>query len=110
MNILFSPPYIDQETIDEVVDTLRSNWITSGPKVKALEEEITTLTGSKATVCVNSWTSGAILMLKWFGVKEGDDRCQAYSLSSHETGCHTSSFHFLISQTNLYFDHSTNRS
>lgn len=73
MNILFSPPYIDQETIDEVVDTLRSNWITSGPKVKALEEEITKLTGSKATVCVNSWTSGAILMLKWFGVKEGDE-------------------------------------
>lgn len=73
MNISFSPPYIDQETIDEVLDTLRSNWITSGPKVKALEEEITKLTESKATVCVNSWTSGAILMLKWFGVKEGDE-------------------------------------
>jgi len=73
MIIPFSPPYIDQETIDEVTDTLRSNWITSGPKVKALEEEITKLTASRTVVCVNSWTSGAILMLKWFGVKQGDE-------------------------------------
>lgn len=73
MNIPFSPPYIDQSVIDQVLDTLHTNWITSGPKVKALEEEILKLTHSKAAVCVNSWTSGAILMLKWFGVKAGDE-------------------------------------
>ena len=73
MNIPFSPPYIDQSVINEVLDTLQANWITSGPKVKALEQEILKLTGSKAAVCVNSWTSGAIMMLKWFGVKEGDE-------------------------------------
>ncbi|EOR93832.1 UDP-4-amino-4-deoxy-L-arabinose--oxoglutarate aminotransferase [Arcticibacter svalbardensis MN12-7] len=73
MNIPFSPPFIDQSVIDQVVDTLHSKWITSGPKVKALETEIMNLTGSKAAVCVNSWTSGAIMMLKWFGVKEGDE-------------------------------------
>lgn len=73
MNIPFSPPYIDQAVIKEVIDTLQSKWITTGPKVKALEGEVVKLTGSKAAVCVNSWTSGAILMLKWFGVKEGDE-------------------------------------
>ena len=40
MKIPFSPPYIDEAVINEVVDSLRSGWITSGPKVKALEEEI----------------------------------------------------------------------
>jgi dTDP-4-amino-4,6-dideoxygalactose transaminase len=73
MNIPFSPPYIDQEIIEEVVDTLKSGWITTGPKVKALEAEVVKLTQSKEALCVNSWTSGAILMLKWFGVKEGDE-------------------------------------
>jgi dTDP-4-amino-4,6-dideoxygalactose transaminase len=73
MNISFSPPFIDQGVIDEVMDTLRNNWITSGPKVKALETELLNLTGSKATVCVNSWTSGAIMMLKWFGIGDGDE-------------------------------------
>lgn len=73
MNIPFSPPFIDQDIIDEVVDTLSSGWITSGPKVKALEEEICKLSGSSKSVCVNSWTSGAILVLKWFGLKEGDE-------------------------------------
>lgn len=73
MNIPFSPPFIDQAVINEVLDSLYANWITSGPKVKALEAEVVKLTGSAAAVCVNSWTSGAILMLKWFGVKEGDE-------------------------------------
>jgi dTDP-4-amino-4,6-dideoxygalactose transaminase len=73
MNIPFSPPYIDDDLINEVVDSLSSGWITSGPKVKALEEEICNLIGITRTVCVNSWTSGAILVLKWFGVKEGDE-------------------------------------
>lgn len=73
MNIPFSPPYIDQDIIDEVVDTLQSGWITTGPKVKALEQEVINLTGAPEVLCVNSWTSGAILMLKWFGVGTGDE-------------------------------------
>jgi len=73
MKIPFSPPYIDQDVIDEVVDSLRSGWITTGPKVKALEYEIKRFTGTKEVLCVNSWTSGAIMMLKWWGVKEGDE-------------------------------------
>ncbi|WP_199141943.1 DegT/DnrJ/EryC1/StrS family aminotransferase [Pedobacter sp. ASV12] len=73
MNIPFSPPYIDQAVIDQVLDALKNKWITTGPKVKALEQEILELTETDATICVNSWTSGAILMLKWFGVKPGDE-------------------------------------
>lgn len=73
MTIPFAPPYIDQSVIDEVVDTLNSKWITTGPKVLALENEMKKMTASKTAVCVNSWTSGAILMLKWFGIKAGDE-------------------------------------
>lgn len=73
MKIPFSPPYIDQNVIDEVVDTLTSGWITTGPKVKALEEEIKSISGCPEALAVNSWTSGAILILKWFGVGAGDE-------------------------------------
>jgi dTDP-4-amino-4,6-dideoxygalactose transaminase len=73
MKILFSPPFVDDDIINEVIDSLSSGWITSGPKVKALEEELCKLTGISKSVCVNSWTSGAILVLKWFGIKEGDE-------------------------------------
>ena len=73
MKIPFSPPYIDEAVIKEVVDSLRSGWITSGPKVKALEEEIKVFSGAKEVLCVNSWTSGAIMMLRWLGVKAGDE-------------------------------------
>lgn len=73
MNILFSPPFIDQSVIEEVVSCLKSGWITTGPKVKALEEAIASYTEIPNVICVNSWTSGAILILKWLGIKEGDE-------------------------------------
>lgn len=71
--IPFSPPYINDEVIMEVVDSLKSGWITTGPKVKALEEEIVTYTNCSSAICVNSATSGLMLMLHWFGVKRGDE-------------------------------------
>jgi dTDP-4-amino-4,6-dideoxygalactose transaminase len=71
--IPFSPPRIDQKIIDEVTDTLRSGWITTGPKTKRFEKELTAYCGNKATVCVNSATAGLEVMLHWFGVKEGDE-------------------------------------
>lgn len=73
MKIPFSPPYIDDKVINEVVGSLKSGWITTGPKVKALEEEIGRISGVKNVLCVNSWTSGAILMLRWLGLKPGDE-------------------------------------
>ena len=71
--IPFSPPFINENVIDEVVDTLRSGWITSGPKVKLLEKEIANFVGVPNVVCVNSWTSGAIMILKWLELEEGDE-------------------------------------
>ncbi len=73
MKIPFSPPYIDESVIAEVTDSLKSGWITTGPKVKALEEEIQKLSGAQSVLCVNSWTSGAIMMLRWLGLKESDE-------------------------------------
>lgn len=73
MTIPFSPPRMDQAIIDEVVDTLRSGWITTGPKTKRFEKELTAYTGCKVTLCLNSATAGLELMLRWFGVKEGDE-------------------------------------
>lgn len=73
MKIPFSPPFIDQAVIDEVLDALKSGWITTGPKCKALENEIAILTNAQAVLTVNSWTSGAIMMLSWLGLKPGDE-------------------------------------
>ncbi|HKR04242.1 MAG TPA: DegT/DnrJ/EryC1/StrS family aminotransferase [Bacteroidia bacterium] len=71
--IPFSPPHIDQEIIDAVVETLKSGWITTGPKTKLFEKKITEYCGCKAAVCVNSATAGLEIMLRWFGVGEGDE-------------------------------------
>ena len=73
MKIPFSPPYITEAVINEVTDSLRSGWITTGPKVKALEEEIKKFSGATEVLGVNSWTSGAMLMLHCLGVKAGDE-------------------------------------
>lgn len=71
--IPFSPPHIDQQIIDEVVDTLKSGWITTGPKTKRFEKELAQYCGSESVLCLNSATAGLELMLRWFGVKEGDE-------------------------------------
>jgi len=71
--IPFSPPYIDEDVTNEVMDSLRSGWITTGPKVKALEQEVAKLTGVKNVLCVNSATSAMMLMLHWFGIGKGDE-------------------------------------
>jgi dTDP-4-amino-4,6-dideoxygalactose transaminase len=74
MKIPFSLPVIDQDVIDEMNDTLiNTGWLTSGPKVIALEKEIQKITDTDTVICVNSWTSGAMLILRWFGVGAGDE-------------------------------------
>ena len=71
--IPFSQPHIKQEAIDEVVDTLKSGWITTGPKTKLFEQKITNYCGNKKTLCVNSATFGLEIILRWFGVDKGDE-------------------------------------
>ncbi|MDX1912014.1 MAG: DegT/DnrJ/EryC1/StrS family aminotransferase [Saprospiraceae bacterium] len=74
MQIPFSLPHIDEAVIAEVNDCLRhTGWLTSGPKVLALEDAVKAYTGAPAVLCVNSWTSGAMLMLRWLGVGPGDE-------------------------------------
>lgn len=73
MLIPFSLPYIDDDVVAEVTDALtNTGWLTTGPKVRLLEQEISQITGTPV-LCVNSWTSGAMLMLRWFGVGPGDE-------------------------------------
>lgn len=71
--IPFSPPRIDQKIIDAVTETLKSGWITTGPKTKLFEKRLTEYTGARSTLCVNSCSAGLELVLRWFGVKDGDE-------------------------------------
>ncbi len=71
--IPFSPPRIDQRIIDEVSGALRSGWITTGPKTRQLEENLASFCGNPATRCLASATAGLELILRWFGVKAGDE-------------------------------------
>ena len=73
MLIPFAPPYIDEDIISEVTDTLKSGWITSGPRVKELETKIEEYTGAPRVLCVNSATSALSFVMKWFGIGEGDE-------------------------------------
>jgi dTDP-4-amino-4,6-dideoxygalactose transaminase len=71
--IPFSPPRIDDKIINEVVEALKSGWITTGPRTKLFEKKITEYCGNKNTLCLNSATAGLEIMLRWFGVKAGDE-------------------------------------
>jgi dTDP-4-amino-4,6-dideoxygalactose transaminase len=71
--IPFSPPRIDQLIIDEVTAALKSGWITTGPRTKSFEKELAAFCGVNAVLCLNSATAGLELVLRWFGVKEGDE-------------------------------------
>ena len=71
--IQFSPPDITEEEIQAVSDTLRSGWITTGPKTKQFEKEIAEYCGVNKAICLNSATAGLELVLRLFGIGEGDE-------------------------------------
>ena len=73
MNIPFSPPDISDEEIKEVVDTLKSGWITTGPKTKLFEKELAKLCQTEKVVCLNSATAALELTLRVLGIGEGDE-------------------------------------
>jgi dTDP-4-amino-4,6-dideoxygalactose transaminase len=68
----FSPPSIGEEEIAEVVDTLRSDWLTTGPKVKQFEREFASFVGAPAALAVSSCTSALHLALVTLGIGPGD--------------------------------------
>jgi len=72
-NIPFSPPDISEEEINEVIDTLKSGWITTGPKTKELERRLSEYTDTPKTVCLNSATAALELTLRVLGIGEGDE-------------------------------------
>ena len=71
--IEFSPPDIGEEEIQAVSETLRSGWITTGPKTKLFEKKIAEFCGTSRAVCLNSATAGLELTLRLFGIGEGDE-------------------------------------
>ncbi len=71
--IPFSPPFMNEEVIAEVASVLRSGWITTGPKTKALEKLIGEYVSCENVLCLNSATAGLELMLRWMGVSAGDE-------------------------------------
>lgn len=73
MQIAFSPPDISEEEIAEVVDTLRSGWITTGPKTKKFEQMLADFCGTERAVCLNSATACLELTLRLLGVGPGDE-------------------------------------
>ena len=68
----FSPPLIGEEEISEVIDTLRSDWITTGPKTKLFERQFAAAVGAPSALAVNSCTAALHIALATLGVGPGD--------------------------------------
>lgn len=89
MHIPFSPPDISQSEIDEVVDTLKSGWITTGPKTKLFEKKISEYCNTSKTVCLNSATTALEMTLRFLGIGEGDEVItSAYTYSASASVIH----------------------
>lgn len=73
MNIPFSPPDITDIEIEEVIEALKSGWITTGPKTKEFERQITEYCGSERTVCLSAATTALEMTLRVLGIGKGDE-------------------------------------
>ncbi|WP_449355155.1 DegT/DnrJ/EryC1/StrS family aminotransferase [Virgibacillus natechei] len=72
-NIPFSPPDIIDEEIEEVIKTMKSGWITTGPRTKEFEKRIAEYVGTNKAVCLNSATASMELTLRILGIGPGDE-------------------------------------
>lgn len=72
-SLVFGAPLIAEDEIAEVVDTLRSGWLSTGPKTSRLEEEFGRYIGAKHAIALNSCTAGMILALEELGIGPGDE-------------------------------------
>ncbi|SHK32577.1 dTDP-4-amino-4,6-dideoxygalactose transaminase [Anaerobranca californiensis DSM 14826] len=89
MHIPFSPPDITQLEIDEVVNTLKSGWITTGPKTKLFEKKIAEYCNTSKAVCLNSATAAMEMTLRLLGIGEGDEVItSAYTYSASASVIH----------------------
>lgn len=88
-NIPFSPPDITNAEIEEVVDTLKSGWITTGPKTKLFEKEIAKYCNTSKSVAMNSATAAMEMTLRLLGIGEGDEVItSAYTYSASASVIH----------------------
>ncbi len=71
--IHFSPPSIGEEEIEAVADTLRSGWITTGPRTRQFEEEFAAYLGAPGALGLNSCTAGLHTALATLGLGPGDE-------------------------------------
>ena len=71
--LTFAPPQIGQAEIDAVVDTLKSAWITTGPKTRAFEREFAAFVGAQGALALNSCTAGLHTALATLGIGPGDE-------------------------------------
>jgi len=90
MNIPFSPPDISENEIAEVVEALRSGWITTGPRTKELERQVAAFCGTERAVCLNSQTACAEMALRLLGIGPGDEviTCAYTYTASASVVCH----------------------
>ena len=71
--ISFSPPDISQEEIDGVVEVLKSGWITTGPKTKLFEKQLSQFCGTGKVCCLGSATASLELAFRVLGIGAGDE-------------------------------------
>lgn len=90
MKIPFSPPDIGEAEIAQVADTLRSGWITTGPKTKELECQVASFCHTSRAVCLNSATAAMELTLHQLGIGPGDEviTCAYTYTASASVVCH----------------------
>ena len=102
MVIPFSPPDISELEVQEVINALRSGWITTGPKTKEFERKIAAYCGVNRAVCLNSQTACAEMALRVLGVGEGDEVIvPAYTYTaSASVVCHVGAKLILIDSQN----------
>ena len=81
----FALPEIGQDEIDEVIDTLKSGWVTTGPKAKRFEADFSAFLGDPAlhSMAVNSATAGLHLALEALGIGPGDEVITTTHLHGH---------------------------
>lgn len=109
MKIPFSPPDISELEINEVIDTLKSGWITTGPKTKLLEKQISEYCRTNKTACLNSATACMELTLRLLGIGTGDEVITtAYTYSaSASVICHVGAIPVLVDteQDSFFIDY-----
>ncbi|HVO75575.1 MAG TPA: DegT/DnrJ/EryC1/StrS family aminotransferase [Ignavibacteriaceae bacterium] len=71
--VLFHRPFISDDEVNEIADTIRSGWLSMGPKTIKFEDAFNSYIGSKKSIAVSSWTAAGHLTLEAYGIKPGDE-------------------------------------